>query len=90
MVRGGYSLESRTTTSAGFVKKRGANGCLGCFLMLFFLLPGLLYLLLARRTQRVTIAAYPEPSGCRALIGGDDAAGAAKLVDWARGLAAAS
>jgi len=58
--------------------------------MLFFLLPGLLYLLLARRTQRVTIAAYPEPPGCRALIGGDDPAGAAKLVDWARGLAAAS
>lgn len=87
MVRSGFSLESRTATSAGFVKEKGANGCLGCFLMLFFF-PGLLYLLLARKTLRVTIAAYPQQSGCRAVVGGDDPAGAARLVDWARGLAA--
>lgn len=54
--------------------------------MLLFILPGILYLLLANRTARVTVAAYPYEGGSRLVIGGDDPATRNRLMEWARGL----
>jgi hypothetical protein len=45
-----------------------------------------LYLLLANRTARVTVAAYPHEGGSRLVIGGDDPATRNRLIEWARSL----
>jgi len=91
MVRTGHSLEHRTNDSASFVREEGADSCLGCLLMLFFLLPGLLYLLLARSTKRTSVVAYSlqvgGSAGTRLVIGGDDYATVNGLAVWARNLA---
>ena len=54
--------------------------------MFLFILPGILYLLLANRTARVTVAAYPHEGGSRLVIGGDNQATRKRLVQWAREL----
>ena len=86
MTRGGYGIESRTSNTVTFARHEGADGCVGCFLMLFFLIPGLLYLLLAQRTARVTVAAYSHEGGSRVVIGGDDLSVMDELANWARAL----
>jgi hypothetical protein len=47
MTHTGYGIESRTENAVTFARHEEANSCLGCLLMLFFIVPGLLYLLLA-------------------------------------------
>src|SRR4051794_16448789 len=49
MTRQGWSLQNRSDTTASFARDQGADTCTGCILMLFFLLPGILYLLLANK-----------------------------------------
>jgi Short C-terminal domain len=86
MTREGWSLQNRTDTTASFAQDQGADTCARCLLMLLFILPGILYLLLANRTARVTVAAYPYEGGSRLVIGGDDPATRNRLMEWARGL----
>jgi hypothetical protein len=87
ITRSGYALENRTVNSATFVKEEGANVGLGCCLMALFVLPGLLYLLLARSTVRVTLAAYPHEGGSRVTVGGDDLRAVEELSRWVREIA---
>lgn len=86
MTRGGYGLESRSENTVTFARHEGADSCAGCILMLLFLLPGILYLLLAQRTIRVTFAAYPIEGGCRLVVGGDHPQAVMQAVEWARTL----
>ena len=86
MTRNGWSLQARTERTATFARDEGADACVGCFLMLFFLLPGILYLLLANRTARITVAAYPRGSGSRVVIGGDLSPTRGMLADVIRNL----
>ncbi len=88
MTRGGYSLESRTENTVTFARSGQINACLGCFLALLFLIPMIVYLLIvAGRTLRVTVAAYPrEEGGSRVVVGGDDEGGIRVLAEWARTL----
>src|SRR5215212_57945 len=50
MTSNGWALLGYAERTATFARDEGADACLGCILMLFFLLPGILYLLLANRT----------------------------------------
>lgn len=85
MTRKGYTLDGATGSTATFARHEGANAGLGCLLMLLFLVPGLLYLLLAGKTVRVTLAAYPrDEGGSRVVIGGDDEDAVEELTQWAR------
>lgn len=52
-----------------------------------FIVPGILYFLLAKGTMRVTVAAYPYQGGSRVVVGGDDEITIRGLEDWIRGLA---
>jgi hypothetical protein len=81
-----FSLESRTENSATFFRDRGPNVALGCLLMLFFILPGLLYLLLGSNQERVTLLLVPEGNGSRAILGGDSVQGRAILREWAESI----
>ena len=74
MTRSGYGLETRSENAATFARHQGPNVALGIFLILCCaILPGILYLLLAERTVRVTVAAYPIEGGSRVVVGGDSA-----------------
>jgi hypothetical protein len=85
MTRRGYALQYRTQETVSFSRDRGANSCLGCLLLLLFILPGILYLLLYNTTKRVSVTAYPlETGGSRLIIGGDDRDTVAELTRWAR------
>jgi hypothetical protein len=86
MTREGWSLQNRDETTASFARDQGAEACLGCILMLFFLLPGILYLLLANKTARITLAVYPHEGGSRLVVGGDDPVTRNQLIEWARSL----
>lgn len=88
MTRSGHALESRTGNSLTFVRRQKPSAQTGIVLLLFFVLPGILYLLLGGKTVRATIAAFPNDGGSRTVIGGDDAKAVARLTDWARGLKA--
>jgi hypothetical protein len=87
MTRSGYGLEARTENAATFARHQGPNIALGIFLVLCCaILPGILYLFLAERTVRVTIAAYPVEGGSRVVVGGDSAQDVWQATNWARGL----
>ncbi len=86
MTRQGWSVQHRSETTASFSRDEGADSCLGCLLLLFFILPGILYLVLANTTTRTTVAAYPHEGGSRVVIGGDNFAVAGNLVEHLRGL----
>lgn len=86
MTRTGYGIQSRTGNTATFARDEGADSCLGCFLMLFLLVPGILYLLLANKTLRLTVAAFSHEGGSRVVIGGDDVSAKNALTDWLRSL----
>jgi len=84
MTRSGYGLEARTENAATFARHQGPNISLGIFLILCCaILPGILYLLLAERTVRITVAAYPIEGGSRAVVGGDSAQDVSRATRWA-------
>ncbi len=58
MTRNGWALQNRTEGTATFARDVGVNACLGCFLTLLFILPGILYFYLYNRAARITVAAY--------------------------------
>lgn len=85
MARCGYGVETRTASSATFARSAQMDPALGCFLALLFLLPALIYMLLvAGKTKRVTVAAYPHGSGSRVVIGGDGRTDVARLKEHVR------
>jgi len=85
MTRQGWSVSYQTPSSVTFARDEGPDWGLACCLMVVFLIPALIYLLLARnRTARVTVGAYPYEQGSRVIIGGDRPPVA--LADWGRRL----
>jgi hypothetical protein len=44
-VRAGWTVVSRTDTTAQLTATEGPNGCVLLFLLLFFIIPGILYVL---------------------------------------------
>jgi hypothetical protein len=83
MLREGFSLESRTEMSATFSKHEGPEPFLGCILLLFFIIPGLIYLLMGGSDQRVTLFLRPEGEWSRVVLGGDSGRGRLALQMWA-------
>ena len=86
MVRAGHPLESRTDNSATFVRLQKPSVETGIVLLLFFLLPGILYFLFGSKTVRATLVVFPDTGGSRVVVGGDDSKAKSRLTDWARGL----
>lgn len=84
--RAGYVLESRSKNALTFVRREKPNSFVALFLLLFFLLPGILYLMFGSRVVRATLAAFPNGEGSRLVIGGDDSFMVRRLTEWARGL----
>lgn len=54
--------------------------------MLFLLVPGVLYLLLANTTVRLTITAYATDTGSRLVVGGDNPLAIQQTIDYANKL----
>jgi hypothetical protein len=90
MVSKGFVLESRTENSANFGNREEPNAALGCFLLLFLIIPGVIYLLMGGSDQHTTLLLVPEEGGSRVLLGGDSARGRQALRWWAENLASAS
>ncbi len=85
--RAGHVLEARSENSLTFVRRDKPSSWIAIFLLLFFLLPGILYLLFGSRTLRATFAAFAgEDGGSRIVVGGDDGYTVSRLTDWARAL----
>lgn len=84
----GYSVEARSENTVTFLRHEGPSAFLGCVLLLFFLVPGILYLVLAGNDLRTTAWVSPNltTGGCRLLIGGDDPVGQRELRSWAHAL----
>jgi hypothetical protein len=82
MVSRGYVLESHQGNSATFSYHEEPSTAVGIFLLLFGLLPGLLYFLLAGRDRRTTLLATEEADGCRLYISGDAGPAQQELHDW--------
>jgi hypothetical protein len=89
MTRQGWGVSNQSQNSVTFARDEGADACIGCVLMLVFIVPGLLYLLLANRTARLTVAAYPHEEGARVIVGGEGMGGEGPgaLTDWVKRLA---
>lgn len=79
-----FSVISRTESSVTFQDHEKPSSLLGLFLLLLFILPGLLYLLLGGRDVRTTLLVVPDIQGCKVTIGGDSKAGRSALEDWVR------
>lgn len=85
--RAGHVLEARSENSLTFVRREKPSSWAAIFLLLFFLLPGILYLMFGSKLVRATFAVFPgEGGGSRMVIGGDDGYMVARLTDWARTL----
>jgi hypothetical protein len=56
-LRKGWNISSRTETGCQLIQNKKRNGCLLVFLFLFFIIPGIFYLLL---TQGKTISVFIE------------------------------
>ena len=90
MVARGFVLESRTESSANFGNREEPNVALGCFLMLFLIIPGVIYLLMGGTDQHTTLLLVPEEEGSRVVIGGDSAGGRQSLRWWADSIVTSS
>jgi Short C-terminal domain len=75
MTQEGASVTGRTENSVTFTYHKGPNAIYLIILLLFLLLPGILYWMVASRDTNFTITATSAEGGCRLLIGGEDAAG---------------
>jgi hypothetical protein len=52
----GWLVNNRTDTTCQLTKTQGANGCIGIILCLFFILPGVLYFIFAKKTLIIVIS----------------------------------
>lgn len=87
MVGRGYPLVSRQENSATFSHHEGPDVWAGCFLLLLFLLPGILYFILAGGERHTTLVATAEDNGVRLYAGGDRGASQDELRAWVMELA---
>jgi hypothetical protein len=90
MLARGFSLEARFSNSVTFAKHEGPNLFIGCLLFLLFVVPAIIYLALAGRDTRTTLAAFPVEEGSRLHVGGDNREGVLELRRWAEGFPAAA
>jgi hypothetical protein len=87
MLARGFSVEERFGDSVTFTKDEGPNMGIGCLLLLLAVIPGLIYLALAGRDTRTTLAVFPtEDGGARLHVGGDNREGVVELHRWVQGL----
>ena len=52
-VKLGWRVVSRTDTTAQLVKDKGPDGCVTIFLLLFFIVPGILYMILYKGSENL-------------------------------------
>ena len=90
MVARGFVLEPRTESSANFGNREEPNVALGCFLMLFLIIPGVIYLLVGGTDQHTTLLLVLEEEGSRVVIGGDSAGGRQALRWWVNSIVTSS
>lgn len=79
-----FSVISRSESSVTFQNHQKPNDLGVLLLLLFFILPGLLYMLFGGKDVQVTLFVTPVEGGSRVTIGGDSNAGRANLEAWLR------
>ena len=82
MASRGFAIESRLGNSMNFSFREGPNAFLGVVLLLLFILPGILYFLLAGGDRRTTLLVNEEGEGCRVYVSGDVGAPQDELRNW--------
>lgn len=63
-----WEVVTSTDSSASFNYRRGANKLLLVFLLLFFLVPGIVYWILSGKKETVNISAVPQGAGVMVQI----------------------
>jgi hypothetical protein len=81
-----FSVEARFGESVTFTKHEGPNMVIGCLLFLLFIIPAIIYLVLAGRDTRTTLAVFPAQGGSKLHVGGDNREGVLELRRWAEAL----
>ena len=84
MVMRGYTVSYKGETSATFVREQKPSNDIGCLLLLFGIVPGLLYYGLFRRTPSTSVVAVSGPAGTQLTFSGDDATARCDLVEWSK------
>lgn len=82
----GYAVESRSESTVTFTKYLPPNTFTGIVLLLLFILPGILYFILAGRTVRSTVVAIPDEESTRVKLGGEPYEGIEDLQQWQKSL----
>jgi hypothetical protein len=82
MASRGFAIESRLANTMNFSFREGPNAFLGIVLLLLFILPGILYFLLAGGDRRITLLVNEEGEGCRVYVSGDGGAPLDELRNW--------
>lgn len=86
MARAGWTLQTRTETSAIFARDKGASCLVAGCLAVFLIVPAIIYLFLYNTTSRVAVMAYPHEGGSRLVFGGDDEETLLDMRRWAHEL----
>jgi hypothetical protein len=82
MASRGFAIDSRQGNAINFSFHEGPDAFLGGVLLILFILPGILYFLLAGGERRTTLRVNEESEGCRVYISGDGGAPLYALRDW--------
>jgi hypothetical protein len=82
----GYALESRFESSVTFMRYEEASLAIAFLLVFLFVLPAILYLILAGHDVRTTVTVMEAEGGCRFVLGGDDEQGRYDIRQWAERL----
>jgi hypothetical protein len=82
MTTQGYSVEMSTEGSITFARTEGPSIIVGLFLLVLFILPGLIYFLIPRSPKHTTLLAEEVSGGSRLTLGGDDFHGQRTLREW--------
>lgn len=72
MVRNGFAIAYRDSTTATFTRPKKPNADLAIVLLILGIIPGLLYLGLYRGTETTTVTAVDHNGGTQILLSGDD------------------
>ncbi len=82
MTSQGYSVETTTPGGITFARTEGPSILVGLVLLVFFILPGLIYFLMPRRLKHTTLVVEEVSGGSRLMLGGDDINGQRDLREW--------
>lgn len=80
----GYALEPRFESSATFMRYEGPNFAVAVILSFLFVLPAIIYLIVADRGVRTMV--MEAEGGCRFVLGMDDEQGRYDFRRWVEGL----